>query len=104
MAADANHRRVQQQRVAELQARVAQIAEAQAQQDIQRLVERFQQDREQNGPPPATTTAQPAPQPQAAANEEKIRHLQELGFARQEAIQALIATGGNVEQAANLLF
>jgi DNA damage-inducible protein 1 len=55
---------------------------------------------------PATATAQPpAPPP---SNErfppEHIDQLVSLGFSRQDAIQALHATGGNVEFAASLLF
>ncbi|PKS08905.1 hypothetical protein jhhlp_003518, partial [Lomentospora prolificans] len=63
------------------------------------------------GPPPAQ---QAAPQPQAPSggatqaqasfSEDDIKTIVGLGFARQDAIVALQATDGNVDQAANLLF
>jgi DNA damage-inducible protein 1 len=51
-------------------------------------------------------TAAPTSQPSASDtfNEEQITQLMNLGFPRQAAIEALRATGGNVEYAAGLLF
>lgn len=52
----------------------------------------------------AAATA-PAPGPAAAAvDEAAVKQLIDLGFPRQAAIEALQATGGNVEHAAGLLF
>ena len=46
----------------------------------------------------------PQPQPQRSFPENDIDTLMGLGFTRQDAINALEATGGNVEYAAGLLF
>ena len=43
----------------------------------------------------------PAP---ADVDEVKVKTLQEMGFTRKESIDALQATSGNAEEAANLLF
>ncbi|KAL2753435.1 hypothetical protein ACRALDRAFT_1072081 [Sodiomyces alcalophilus JCM 7366] len=56
-------------------------------------------------PPPATSSAPVASQPATPSfPEESIKQLMDLGFPRQAAIEALQATGGNVEFAAGLLF
>ncbi|CAK7199996.1 DNA damage-inducible protein 1 [Sporothrix eucalyptigena] len=56
--------------------------------------------------PPAQAAAPPAPQPAAGGAdfpEESITQLMAMGFSRDHVIEALQATGGNVEYAANLL-
>jgi DNA damage-inducible protein 1 len=55
----------------------------------------------------STNAAAPAPAPAASASrypDATISQLMTLGFSREEAINALDATGGNVEYAAGLLF
>jgi DNA damage-inducible protein 1 len=57
------------------------------------------------GPSSSSTPAPAAPaQPASQYDEQMIGQLVSLGFSRLEAIQALDATGGNVEMAAGLLF
>lgn len=56
-----------------------------------------------SGPPPARPAAS-APQAAQQFPNESIQQLMQLGFPRDAAIQALEASGGNVEYAAALLF
>ena len=53
---------------------------------------------------PTTATVPPPPQPASSHPKEAIDQLVSLGFARNQAIAALDACGGNVEYAAGLLF
>jgi DNA damage-inducible protein 1 len=64
-----------------------------------------------SGPPPArpptvpsSSSAAPNPAPAEEFPEEKISSLIKLGFSRDQAINALRSTGGNLDYAASLLF
>lgn len=54
--------------------------------------------------PSPTPTPTPASTSGGGVSEEALVSLIGLGFSRQQAVSALVATGGNVEMAAGLLF